>query len=402
MKSLLACVLAMAASVACAEVIELEGTIKSIDTDARSIAITRQTPKGEKVLELEIAKNAGDVSGLKAGDRISFAYNPDAEIVSKIERTGAGSVRVFAAERPVMAVAVHPDGKRVAYSSGLKTYLMNITDDEAKKVVLTHEPLKVQPHVFVTAVAISPSGTLISTAGNEGSVRIWDITGPQPKEQEAISKNTGVVTPVCFSPDGELLATAERASGITRLFDVTDRKAKPTAVLAPPDGDVWSLSFSPDGKKLVAGMWFNESEPKYGQVVAWDLTKTPATRTVVVPKTGLPRDVHFLPDGRSVVFGDRGLVRHVSVSDGKDLGVLDCYPSDSEIVALSVSPDGKYIAVGGSPKEVKVLEISSGKEIDQLRNDYDRVEGIAFSPDGKSVLIGSKDSKARVWQPQLD
>ena len=35
-------------SVANAEVIELEGTIKSIDHDARAIAITRKTPKGEK------------------------------------------------------------------------------------------------------------------------------------------------------------------------------------------------------------------------------------------------------------------------------------------------------------------------------------------------------------------
>lgn len=73
-------------TLAVAEVIELEGTIKSIDADARSIVITRQTPKGEKVLELEIAKNAGDVSGLKTGDRISFAYNPDVEIITKIEK----------------------------------------------------------------------------------------------------------------------------------------------------------------------------------------------------------------------------------------------------------------------------------------------------------------------------
>ena len=35
-------------SLAQAEVIELEGTIKSIDHDARAIAITRKTPKGEK------------------------------------------------------------------------------------------------------------------------------------------------------------------------------------------------------------------------------------------------------------------------------------------------------------------------------------------------------------------
>lgn len=69
-----------------AEVIELEGTVKSIDQDARAISISRKTPKGEKVLDLEVAKNAGDISGFKEGDKISFAYNPDAEIVTKIEK----------------------------------------------------------------------------------------------------------------------------------------------------------------------------------------------------------------------------------------------------------------------------------------------------------------------------
>jgi uncharacterized protein (TIGR03067 family) len=69
-----------------AEVLELEGTVKSIDAASRSISISRKTPKGEKVLELEVAKNAGDISGFKEGDTIAFAYNPDVDIISKIEK----------------------------------------------------------------------------------------------------------------------------------------------------------------------------------------------------------------------------------------------------------------------------------------------------------------------------
>ena len=384
-----------------AEVIELEGTIKSIDPDAMAITIVRKTAKGEKVLELEIAKNAGEVSGFKEGDKISFAYNPDAEIVTKIEKAGAGSVRELAEASPVMAVAFHPDGKRFASGTGA-VRLWTVQDPAKDSITLTHVPLTDKRPHFITALAISPTGQLLASAAFEGSVRIWDISGKQPREWDVISKNTGVVTPICFSPDGKLLATAERASGITRLFDVTGSKAKPAGVLAPVDGDVWSLSFSPDGKTLVAGMWFNEIEPKYGEVVAWDLTKTPPTRTVVVPKTGLPRSTTFLPDGKSVVFGDQGLVRRVAIPEGKDLGVLDCFPSDSSIVALAVSPDGLHVAVGGQAKAVSVMEIATGKEVTQLSEDFKTVEGLAFSPDGKSLLIGSKDSKLRIWKPELN
>jgi uncharacterized protein (TIGR03067 family) len=69
-----------------AEVLELEGTVKEIDPSSRSISIVRKTPKGEKVLDLEVAKNAGDIGSFKVGDRVSFAYNPDVEIISKIEK----------------------------------------------------------------------------------------------------------------------------------------------------------------------------------------------------------------------------------------------------------------------------------------------------------------------------
>ena len=387
--------------VARAEVLELEGTVKSVDPASRAISIVRKTPKGEKVLELEVAKNAGDISGFKEGDPVAFAYNPDVDIISKIEMTGAGTVREFDAESPVMAVAFHPDGKRFAFVSNCLVRLAEGQEEGDGGISLKHATLKELKHSFLPALAISPSGKLLASAANDGSVRIWDISGKQAKEWEVVSKNTGIVTPICFSPDSKLLATAERASGITRLFDVSGDSAKPAAVLAPVDGDVWSLAFSPDGKTLVAGMWFNEAQPQFGEVVAWDLTKKPAVRTVVVPKTAIPRDIHFLPDGRSLLFGEKGLVRHVSIPDGKALGVFDCYPSDSEIVSLAVSPDGKYIAVGGSPEEVKVLEIETGKEMDELKNKYDRVQGLAFSADGVSLLIGSKDKKVRLWKPAI-
>jgi uncharacterized protein (TIGR03067 family) len=77
---------AIASSPAHAEVLELEGTVKSIEPASRSISIVRRTPKGEKVLDLEVAKNAGDLFSLKPGDAVAFAYNPDLEIISKLEK----------------------------------------------------------------------------------------------------------------------------------------------------------------------------------------------------------------------------------------------------------------------------------------------------------------------------
>jgi Cu/Ag efflux protein CusF len=90
LRVLLATILGFAATVAAAEVIDLEGTVKAIDVSARTITIERKTPKGTKTLELEVTKKAGDLSSVKTGDSISFSYDPDLELVTKLESGDAG------------------------------------------------------------------------------------------------------------------------------------------------------------------------------------------------------------------------------------------------------------------------------------------------------------------------
>ena len=79
-----------------AEVIELEGTVKAVDAEDRSITIERKTAKGTKALELEVAKKAGNLASVKVGDTISFGYDPDLEIVTKI---GGGGAKEEVAEK---------------------------------------------------------------------------------------------------------------------------------------------------------------------------------------------------------------------------------------------------------------------------------------------------------------
>ncbi len=67
-----------------AEVLELEGTVKAVDATARTMSVERKTTKGTKTLELQVTKKAGDLSSVKAGDSISFSYDPDLEVVTKI------------------------------------------------------------------------------------------------------------------------------------------------------------------------------------------------------------------------------------------------------------------------------------------------------------------------------
>ena len=88
--------LTLLGAVATAEVLELEGSVKSIDKEARTVSIVRKTPKGDKVLDLEVAKNAGDLSSIEEGDEVAISYDSGLELIASISEHLSGDETLVA------------------------------------------------------------------------------------------------------------------------------------------------------------------------------------------------------------------------------------------------------------------------------------------------------------------
>lgn len=65
--------------------------------------------------------------------------------------------------------------------------------------------------------------------------------------------------------------------------------------------------------------------------------------------------------------------------------------------AVAVSPDGLWIASGGSDGSVCVWDAITGKELRRTESHSAGVNVIGFSPDGKRILTASDDGTARLW-----
>ncbi|MGH4025526.1 MAG: CHAT domain-containing protein, partial [Pseudonocardiaceae bacterium] len=98
----------------------------------------------------------------------------------------------------------------------------------------------------VNAVAFSPDGQWLATAGRKNIAQVWDTTNGQ----EMLSVGSKVwrrsMEAVAFSQDGQWLATAGD-DGTARIWDATSGEELLTVT---HKAEMWGVAFSPDGRWL--------------------------------------------------------------------------------------------------------------------------------------------------------
>jgi hypothetical protein len=124
-------------------------------------------------------------------------------------------------------------------------------------------------------VAFSPGGTLLASGGGDGMMRLWDLVTGRPADAPRQATARNGVRAVAFSPSGRLLASGG-GDGTVRLWDpVTGRPAcAPLQTGSGPAGGVYGVAFSPGGTLLA-------SADADGKVRLWHLaTGRPACAPV--------------------------------------------------------------------------------------------------------------------------
>ncbi|CAD8142193.1 unnamed protein product [Paramecium pentaurelia] len=199
------------------------------------------------------------------------------------------------------------------------------------------------------------------------------------------------VKTVCFSPDGNTLASGSADKSI-RLWDVKTGQQK--AKLQIHRGSVWSVGFSPNGNTLA-------SVDGNGTVILWDI-KTRKKRAKLDGHRGTVYSVCFSPDGNTLASGsDDYSIRLWDVKTGQQKAKLDGHTR--EIMSVCFSPDGNTLASGSGDNSIRLCDVKTGQQKAKLDSHTNNVNsnGIEIQSDDNKYKDIPTQFKIPLFQNKL-
>jgi WD40 repeat protein/serine/threonine protein kinase len=269
---------------------------------------------------------------------------------------------------------------------------------------------------------LSPNAQVVAGASDQG-LWLWNATtGAKIAQLEPANQSYDPtlmdITPLTFSPDGNLLA-AGRCSKYDAASHCTQGRLllwnlAPTinrAVTPPTSQQLVSgpalfnhLAFSPDGKTLLASSEGLGSDSGHGSLQLWDISSGKALNPHFVDCKGSIGTFALSPDGKTLAASNTNTsICLWDVASGflKAPSPLPASPltTKDEVKNLAFSPDATILASSGSTNNaVQLWNTSTGFTADApLLGHGNGITGLAFSPDGKTLASSDISGAILLW-----
>jgi WD40 repeat protein len=292
----------------------------------------------------------------------------------------------------VTAVAVNQNAGRSMIVSASEDGTVRVWDRAApRERCILHHP------AAVVAVACTPPGAEVNlclSGAADGIGRLWELDGTQDAPlRELKGGHAGAITSVAFSPNGRACATGGEDHAIC-LWDTTSG----TLRYRFPDGHrgtVTALTFTPRAELVSAG--------RDNTLRLWTLGQRGARlKSTFDHRLGHVTQPGVRPDGRHVIYDQGGTLRLLSLPEGLNEGVVERASGAGNFTTFALfSPEARLILTAAEDRvqlwRAPAAARRAGELVQFVATEPTGATCAAWAPDGSFVVVGGSDQQVRVW-----
>ncbi len=282
-------------------------------------------------------------------------------------------------------------GNTLVFSSGRYIYVSEPLHGEILGKILAHE-------ARVRSLSLFPCGRLLASTGENGEIRLWDIS--LGDEVGMLAKGRSHLSSLHLSPDHKHLYAVEDFSS---LFKVDCESMHVTKLRSLDEGKIYDLDLIPGGKNIVAPIFVRKKEG--GKSLYWGGLEFIKPDGVEHQRRTHPIwSVSYSPSGKELLYGSYfGRVAELNLQSGQEKAFKEF---GANIYSVAYSKNGKIVAAGDITGRLSVYSVDTNEELFSVKAHIDYIRDIQFIPgsgliascadDGNVIIRQAKDgSKAR-------